>query len=74
MKKQSFYWAWNTNAAQVDKLMTRARAANLLRVWRRAIRQPANYRPFVSLERLESGVYRVTHECGEVAILEIRAA
>lgn len=64
MKPSSFFWAWNDAAPTEDKLMNRGRAAKLIRSWRRSTR-PANYRPMLSVQRLEKGVFLVRHECGE---------
>ncbi len=35
-KQTNFKWAWGDHEAQIDKLMTRQRAARLLRAWRRS--------------------------------------
>lgn len=69
MKKVNFLWAWNDRAPQRDTMMTRARAALLLRSWRRLYRQPANHRPLLSVTRIARGAYRVEHESGETATL-----
>lgn len=69
MKTSNFLWAWNDRAPQRDAAMNRARAARLLRSWRRLQRQPANYRPVLSVVRVARGVYRVAHESGETAAL-----
>ena len=73
MKTTEFMWAWNDHAPTPDRLMTRERAARLLRAWRRGTR-PANYRPVMSVKRLRRGVYRVTHECGEVGTMFVGGA
>lgn len=65
MTARTFYWAWNDHDRQPDPQMTRQRAAVLLRSWRRLMRQPANNRPLISLQRLARGCYRVTHASGE---------
>lgn len=36
MKQNTFKWAWGDHEATTDPLMTRARAAVLLRAWRRS--------------------------------------
>lgn len=73
MKPSNFMWAWNDNAPQPDKLMTRARAANLLRCWRRCTRKPANSQPIKSIKRIAVGNYRVVSDCGETATLIIKS-
>ena len=69
MKKSSFLWAWNDRAPQRDAAMTRARAALLLRSWRRLCRQSAIYRPLLSVTRVARGAYRVEHKNGEAGTL-----
>lgn len=71
MKAVTFYWAWNDHDRRPDTRMTRRRAAVLLRSWRRLLRQPANNRPLISLQRLTRGCYRVTHASGESGTLFI---
>ena len=73
MKTTNFLWAWNDHAPQPDPAMTRSRAARLLRSWRRLCRQPANYRPLLSVIRVARGVYRVTHESGEAGTLIVES-
>lgn len=64
MKPSNFMWSWNDCEPQPDKLMTRARAAHLLRCWRRVSRSPANNKPIKSLTRIARGSYRVTSQYG----------
>ena len=75
MKKSTvFMWAWNDYAPQSDTQMTRARAARLLRAWRRTSRRPNSMgRMERTLERIAPHTYRVV-QCGygESATLIIR--
>lgn len=60
-KNSSFLWSWNDRPAQPDLLMTRQRAARLLRSWRRGSRLKANGGPTFSLRRNAKGDYSITH-------------
>ena len=64
-KTATFWWGWNDYPAQRDKLMTRDRAAKLLRVWRRQSRTCANYRTVVECKRQSRGVYKIVSQHGE---------
>jgi hypothetical protein len=59
MKNTTFYWAWNNYEPQHDRLMTRARAANLLACWRRRSRQKSNMEP-LKFKRFSRGVYEAS--------------
>lgn len=54
MKRQSFWWRWGDEPLVADTVMTRARAAAMIRAWRR--------QRDVRLDRVACGVYRVA--CG----------
>lgn len=69
MKQMTFHWGWNGHAPQPDPTMTRQRAANLLRSWRRSARYGGHYSR-VTLTRLGKGQYRVIGR-GEVGLLII---
>lgn len=56
MKKSQFLWGWKDYEPQPDLIMTRERAAKLLRAWRRSRTQ--GVRDF-SLQRLGKGHYRI---------------
>lgn len=66
-----FLWGWNDYPPQPDPLMTRDRAARLLRSWRRLLRQPANHRPLRALTVVRPGTYRVESAYGEVATMVV---
>lgn len=70
-KVSHFMWGWNSYTPLPDKLMTRDRAAKLLRSWRTTLRGRANNKTIIKLERLASHQYVVTHYCGESATLII---
>ena len=67
----TFQWRWDDRAPWPDPSMTRARAARLLRVWRRQARQPANYKNVNHFTRVTRGVYRVASSHGEVGTMII---
>lgn len=70
-KKTGFLWGWNDYRLMPDTLMTRERCAKLLRSYRRLMRNPANYKPIVSLDRVAPHTYKVVHQCGESATIAI---
>lgn len=67
----TFQWRWDDRAPWPDPSMTRARAARLLRVWRRQARQPANYKNVTECTRIAPGCYRVVSSHGEVGTMII---
>ena len=73
MKTQIFQWAWNQYPATPDPLMTRQRAAILLRAWRRASRASANYRNIIECKRIAPHTYYVVSNHGEAATMVIGA-
>lgn len=58
-KETRFNWGWQDYPLQPDPMMTRKRAAVLLRAWRRVSRQPANHKPIDSIYRVAPHIYRV---------------
>ena len=71
-----FLWQWNDYPPQPDALMTRERAAKLIRAWRNCARKPRNGRPpFGPIKRsLCDGfrVYRVESKYGERGAIWIK--
>ena len=71
-----FLWQWNDYPPQPDPLMTRGRAAKLIRAWRNGARKPRNGRPpFGPIKRsLCDGfrVYRVESKYGERGAIWIK--
>lgn len=71
-RRTVFLWQWENHPPQPDALMTRARAARLIRAWRRASRSPANYGPTTALRRTAPHTYRAIHrQSGEVGTLTV---
>jgi hypothetical protein len=70
MKHSVFMWAWNNHSLTLDKLMTRQRAAKLLRSWRRASRFEKYSIHRVELTRMGFGEYRII-KAGESATMKI---
>ena len=67
----TFLWAWNNDPPAPHPQMTRARAAALLRAWRKNERR---FNRLMTLERLAPHAYRVTHQTqsATMTILEVR--
>ena len=66
-----FEWQWNDGPMWPDPIMTRQRAARLLRSWRRSARQPANYKNVISCTRIAPGCYRVISSHDETGTMVI---
>jgi hypothetical protein len=70
VKHSVFMWAWNNYPLTLDKLMTRQRAAKLLRSWRRASRFEKYSIHRVDIVRIGLNEYRITKD-GESATMKI---
>lgn len=71
MKKSVFFWAWNLEPAQHDRIMTRDHMAKLMRAWRNQSRKPSNARPIVSFDRIGDNAYFVKSQHGVTATIQI---
>lgn len=75
--KTEFFWQWSDKNPAPDILMTRARAAKLLRAWRRRSGTWGGYPAYsahkLTLTRKGVGVYRIENCYGESGALIVRA-
>lgn len=61
MKSATFLWQWDAHDPQPDNLMTRDRAAKLIRAWRKASIQGRRLFELKRERRDGFRVYRVAH-------------
>lgn len=61
-KTTAFFWSWGDERPSPDPVMTRKRAARMLRAWRRMARQPGEFGTVeMAFERMGMGIYRCTN-------------
>lgn len=59
-KQTTFKWAWGDHEAQIDKSMTRSRAAKLIKAWRNARTQGRREFDLKVIRRSDCRCYCVT--------------